>query len=97
MAGCDLLRISIDLGSASEGLLLVAIDLETQLLDLPLFRLLELLLVLDKFLNSPLLLPIGIDPRLEGALLILLIDDGVGGGPFLGGVGEGVEGGFVGN
>jgi hypothetical protein len=98
MTGCDLLGISIDLRCPSEGLLLIAIDLETQLLDLPLLCPLELLLILDEPLNTPFLLPIGVDPRLEGALLILLIGHkSVGIIPFLGGVGEGVEGGLVGD
>lgn len=69
----------------SHRLLLSPIDLLPQLLYLHLFRPLEALLVLQKLLNRPLVLATLIDPRLKGALDVLLVHErGV--GPFFDGL-----------
>lgn len=60
---------------ASHRLFLRAIDLLPQLLYLHLFCPLEALLILQKLLNRPLVLATLIDPRLKGALDVLLVHD----------------------
>ncbi len=74
MASSDLFGITIDLRSTRDGLLLIPIDLQSQLLDLPFLRSLELLLVFYKLIYCSFLLAVRIYLGFEGAFNVLFID-----------------------
>ena len=76
MASCDLLGHSVDLRSACDGLIFITVDLHAQLLNLELFRPLEIFLVFNKLINRPFLSSVIVDPGLKGALHILFIHEG---------------------
>lgn len=76
VACSDLLGHSVDLGRARDGFLFVTVDLHTELLNLELFGPLEALLVLHEPVNRPFPPAAIVDLGLEGALDVLLIEQG---------------------